>query len=147
MRSTQAVFLISLISLALADDPFMVFHPSVLESESSEPENISIREERYAQYTNLGYAYQPQTPYYQTVQVPQPAAPAYIPPVYIPSTEQTLAPVTYTQAPAIAPLPIVKSNSPSLPETVAEVKTESSEEPVKTFKDLFGFDFAQKDSK
>ena len=31
---------------------------------------ISIREKRYTQHTNLGYASQPQTPYYQTVQVP-----------------------------------------------------------------------------
>merc|ERR1712106_1181579 len=85
--------------------------------------------------------------YYQTVQVPQPAAPAYIPQVYIPSTDPTLAPVTYTQASTIAPLPIVKSNSLSLPETIPEVKTESSEEPVKTFKDLFGFDFARKTQK
>jgi len=144
MRSTQAVLWISLISLAVADDPFMVFHNSVLESESSEPVENSIREERDAQYTNLGYAYQPQTPYYQTVQVPQPAAPAYSPQIYIPSTEPTLAPVTYTQAPTPAPLAIVKSNIPSLPETVPEVRTESSEEPDKTFKDLFGFDFAQK---
>merc|ERR1712123_469897 len=144
MRSTQAVFWISLISLALADDPFMVFHPSALESESSEPVENSIREERDAQYNNLGYAYQPQTPYYQTVQVPQPAAPAYSPQIYIPSTEPTLAPVTYTQATTIAPLPIVKSNSPSLPETVLEGKSEVPEEPVKTFRDLFGFDFAEK---
>jgi len=141
MRSTQAVLWISLISLAVADDPFMVFHNSVLESESSEPVENSIREERDAQYTNLGYAYQPQTPYYQTVQVPQPAAPAYNPQVYVPSTEPTLAPVIYTQAPTTAALSIVKSNILSLPETVTEVKTE---EPVKTFKDLFGFDFAQK---
>merc|ERR1711892_1278491 len=141
MRSTQAVFWISLISLAVADDPFMVFHNSALESESSEPVENSIREERDAQYTNLGYAYQPQTPYYQTVQVPQPAAPAYSPQVYVPSTEPTLAPVTYTQAPTTAALSIVKSNILSLPETVPEVETE---EPVKTFKDLFGFDFAQK---
>merc|ERR1712123_114235 len=118
MRSTQAVFWISLISLALADDPFMVSHNSVLESESSEPVENSIREERDAQYTNLGYAYQPQTPYYQTVQVPQPAAPAYSPQIYIPSTEPTLAPITYNQATTIAPLPIVKSNSPSLTDTV-----------------------------
>merc|ERR1712123_303738 len=122
----------------------MVSHNSVLESESSEPVENSIREERDAQYTNLGYAYQPQTPYYQTFQVPQPAAPAYSPQVYISSTEPTLAPVTYTQAPTIAPLPIVKSNSPSLPETVPEVKTEVPEEPVETFRDLFGFDFAEK---
>merc|ERR1711892_732088 len=144
MRSTQAVFWISLISLALADDPFMVFHPSALESESSEPVENSIREERDAQYNNLGYAYQPQTPYYQTAQVPQPAAPAYSPHIYIPSTEPTLAPVTYTQATTIAPLPIVKSNSPSLPETVVEVNSEVPDEPVKTFRDLFGFDFAEK---
>merc|ERR1712123_484835 len=144
MRSTQAVFWISLISLALADDPFMVFHSSALESESSEPVENSIREERDAQYNNLGYAYQPQAPYYQTVQVPQPAAPAYSPQIYIPSTEPTLAPVTYTQATTIAPLPIVKTNSPSLPEPVLERKSEVPEEPVKTFRDLFGFDFAEK---
>merc|ERR1712025_13247 len=157
MRSTQAIFRVCLIPLALADD--LKFPHFGLESALSEPDHISVRERRDAQFVNLGYAYQPQAPVYQTANVPQPAAPVYTPAAplytpaaYIPSTKPTQAPVAYTEAPVSyteaqtsAPPATVRS-VPTLPESVPvpEEPLNACGEPVQTFAEMFGFGFAER---